>query len=68
MTLELTPEQRTDITGAVTSAVQAANEASAALWDAPPFTQAAVQARAKRLQSLLDLLNTPGTTLILHRP
>lgn len=67
MTLELTTEQRTDITGAVAHKLDFIERL---LFD--PRTTAAIAktlaAEKQRLQSLFDLFNTPGTTVILHRP
>lgn len=68
MTLELTPEQLSDLRAGVQRHFADTEDAAATFAFAHGVTRDAVHAKKKRLQSLLDLLNTPGTTVILHRP
>lgn len=68
MTLELTPEQISDLRASVQRHLDKTEAAAAMLSFAHSATRDAVHAKKQRLQSLRDLLNTPGTTVILHRP
>lgn len=62
MTLELTADQTLDLRNCITATIAEFKESH------PPHMQATVAATLQRLQSLRDILATPGTTLILHRP
>jgi hypothetical protein len=71
MTLELTPEQRTDLAAAVGHRLDFIDRLS----DDPRMTGPAMSAprrdfaaEKQRLESLHDLLNVPHTTVTLHQP
>lgn len=71
MTLELTPEQLTDLTTAVAHRLDFIDRLSDDPRMTGPGTATArreMAAEKQRLESLHDLLNVPHTTVTLHQP
>jgi hypothetical protein len=69
MTLELTPEQRTDLAAAVGHRLDFIDRLSDdPRMTGPSTARREMAAEKQRLESLLSLLNVPHTTVTLHQP